>query len=54
MKPFLAEFLKQVPAGEALYHARRSLLFNKQPDPRGLAYSLFAAADLKLAQAVIP
>lgn len=52
MKPFLAEFLKQTPAGEALYLARRSLLFGAQPDPRGLVYSLFAAADLKVAQAV--
>ena len=54
MKPFLAEFLKQTPAGEALYLARRSLLFGAQPDPRGLVYSLFAAADLKVAQAVTP
>ncbi|MCX6033180.1 MAG: CHAT domain-containing protein [Chloroflexi bacterium] len=54
MKLFLAEFLKQTPAGEALYLARRSLLLGDRPDPRGLVYSLFAAADLKVAQAVNP
>ena len=52
MTRFMAAFLKQTSVGEALYLARRSLLFGEQPDPRGLVYSLFAAADLKLAQAV--
>ncbi len=50
--PFFRDFLRQVPAGQALFAARRQLLYDKL-DPRGLAYSLFAAADVKLAQPVI-
>jgi CHAT domain-containing protein len=52
MAPFLTEFLRQVPAGEALYRARCLLLTGQQPDPRGLVYSLFAAADLQIAQGI--
>jgi len=47
--PFFAGFLRQMPAGAALLAARRHLL-NDHLDPRGLAYSLFAAAEVKLAQ----
>lgn len=50
--PFFARFLRQMPAGEALFAARRELLFDHL-DPRGLAYSLFAAAEVKLAQPTI-
>lgn len=50
--PFFAQFLRQMPAGEALFAARRQLLYDHL-DPRGLAYSLFAAAEVKLAQPVI-
>ncbi|WP_020483060.1 CHAT domain-containing protein [Methylomonas sp. MK1] len=53
MTCFLASFLKQETAGEALLAARKSLMFADRPDPRGLAYSLFAAADLKLSTRVI-
>ena len=52
MARFLVEFLGQRSAGEALFAARKALLFNDRPDPRGLVYSLFAAADLKLAEEV--
>ena len=51
MPKFLSSFFKQVPAGEALFNARKQLMW-KNKDPRGLAYSLFAAAELKLAEAV--
>lgn len=50
--PFFAHFLRQMPAGEALFAARRQLLFDHL-DPRGLVYSLFAAAEVKLAQPVL-
>ena len=54
---FFKDFLKQLSVGEALYNARRALLFNEEfaqkPDPRGLVYSLFAAADIKLAQPIL-
>jgi hypothetical protein len=49
---FFQRFFQQVPAGKALYEARRALL-NDQLDPRGLTYSLFAAADVRLAQPII-
>ncbi len=47
--PFFAHFLRQMPAGVALFAARRQLLYDHL-DPRGLVYSLFAAAEVKLAQ----
>ena len=49
---FLESFFQQNCAGEALFNARKNLLKNNL-DPRGLAYSLFASADVKLAQPVI-
>jgi hypothetical protein len=49
--PFFAQFLRQMPAGAALFAARRQLLYDHF-DPRGLAYSLFAAAEVKLAQPI--
>lgn len=49
--PFFKSFLRSTSAGESLYSARQSLL--SKLDPRGLVYSLFAAADVKLAQPVI-
>jgi hypothetical protein len=52
MPLFLTAFLAQVPAGQALYQARRERMWQHQ-DPRGLTYSLFAAAELKLAAKVI-
>jgi CHAT domain-containing protein len=48
---FRAFFLQQASAGQALLEARRALL-RDHLDPRGLAYSLFASADLKLAQSI--
>jgi CHAT domain-containing protein len=59
---FFQRFLAQQSVGRSLFEARRELLFNYvegeggreyRPDPRGLVYSLFAAADVKLAQPVI-
>ena len=56
---FLRSFLKRQTVGAALFDARRSLLLDRgpdttpRPDPRGLAYSLFASADVQLRQAVI-
>lgn len=50
--PFFAQFLAQMPAGEALFNARRQLLY-EHLDPRGLVYSLFAAAEVKLAQPIV-
>jgi hypothetical protein len=52
MIPFLEAFLRQVPAGQALLDARRQLLF-QEGDVRGLVYSLFAAAELQLAEPVV-
>ena len=49
---FFQSFLKQKPAGEALFQSRQILL-KEHLDPRGLTYSLFASADVKLAQKVI-
>ena len=49
---FFQSFLQQNPAGEALFKSRQSLL-REHLDPRGLAYSLFASADVKLAQPVV-
>ena len=51
MVRFLGDFLRQVPAGQALLQARTALL--RENDPRGLAYSLFAAADVKLGRPVL-
>lgn len=50
---FFCAFWQQIPAGQALYQARRDLLFAERADPRGLAYSLFASADVQLAQPII-
>jgi hypothetical protein len=59
---FFRFFLGRTTVGEALYDARRALLENqvegpdgpeRRPDPRGLAYSLFAAADVKLGQPLL-
>ncbi|HEY0173813.1 MAG TPA: CHAT domain-containing protein, partial [Pyrinomonadaceae bacterium] len=44
---FFESFVNNVPAGEALFAARRGLLYESN-DPRGLAYSLFAAAEVML------
>ena len=49
---FFKRFFRQVPAGEALYDTRLTLL-NDHLDPRGLTYSLFSAADVRLAQPII-
>jgi hypothetical protein len=48
---FFGAFFRQATAGEALFEARQALL--RQLDPRGLAYSLFAAAEVKLNKPVI-
>jgi hypothetical protein len=48
---FFGAFFKQASAGQALFEARQKLL--RQLDPRGLAYSLFAASDVKLTKPVI-
>jgi integrase/recombinase XerD len=48
---FFQSFLQQSCAGEALFNSRKILLNNL--DPRGLVYSLFASADVKLAQKII-
>ncbi len=52
MGRFLPVFLRQTPLGQALFQARQSLLHH-QLDPRPLTYSLFAAAEVQLAQPVI-
>lgn len=44
---FFRAFFKQVGAGQALFEARQKLLHDTL-NPRGLAYSLFAAAEVKL------
>ena len=49
---FFTRFLRQMSAGEALLKTRQQLLY-EYLDPRGLVYSLFAAAELKLAQPVL-
>jgi hypothetical protein len=48
--PFFASFFSRVPAGQAMFAARLGLL--RKNDPRGLAYSLFASADVILEQAL--
>lgn len=48
---FLKSFLRQVPAGRALFDVRHALL--AQGDPRGLAYSLFAAAEVRLERSLL-
>ena len=48
---FFESFLQQTCAGEALFQSRKMLLHKL--DPRGLVYSLFASADVKLAQTVV-
>jgi hypothetical protein len=59
---FFQNFLAKQTVGQSLFEARRALLFNSvegpggkeyRPDPRGLVYSMFAAADIELAQPVI-
>ncbi len=52
MTRFFRDFLQQVPAGQALFNSRHVLL-HEHLDPRGLAYSLFAAAEVQLAQPAI-
>jgi hypothetical protein len=49
---FFRSFLKQISAGQALYEARRTMLLDHL-DPRGLVYSLFASAEVKLATAIL-
>jgi len=49
---FFQSFFGQATAGQALFEARQKLL-RDHLDPRGLTYSLFAAADAKLAQPII-
>ena len=49
---FFQSFFSQATAGQALFEARQKLL-RDHLDPRGLTYSLFAAADVKLAQPII-
>ena len=49
---FFQSFLQQKLLGEALFQSRQILL-KEYLDPRGLTYSLFASADVKLAQKVI-
>jgi CHAT domain-containing protein len=51
---FFEAFWRCVPAGQAVFDARQALLCAEQPDPRGLIYSLFAPADVSLAQPVLP
>ncbi len=48
---FFKSFFQKTCAGEALFQARKILL--NQLDPRGLVYSLFASADVKLAQELV-
>jgi hypothetical protein len=48
---FFSAFLKKEGAGQALFKARHQLL--RQLDPRGLVYSLFAAAEVKLTNPII-
>lgn len=48
---FLKSFLRRIPAGQALFDVRHALL--AQGDPRGLAYSLFAAAEVRLEQKLL-
>lgn len=51
---FFQKFLAQKTVGQALFEARWELLFDRaDPDPRGLVYSLFSAADVELARPVI-
>ncbi|MEH2157099.1 CHAT domain-containing protein [Nostoc sp.] len=49
---FFQAFLKQAPAGEAMFAARQALL-RDHLDPRGLVYSLCASAEVRLAQPVL-
>lgn len=49
---FFGAFFKQTGAGQALFEARQKLLRDAL-DPRGLAYSLFAAAEVKLTQPIL-
>jgi hypothetical protein len=48
---FFGRFLGRASAGAALFAARRALL--DEGDPRGLAYSLFASADIHLARPIL-
>lgn len=51
MVQFFQAFLNKKTAGEALFDARQTLLHKL--DPRGLAYGLFALAEVKLAKPII-
>jgi hypothetical protein len=62
IRTFFRRFLAKETVGQSLFEARQELLFNYvegdsgrelRPDPRGLVYSLFAAADVELAHRVI-
>lgn len=53
MLPFLKLILAANPVGQALLQVRRQLMFTER-DPRGLAYSLIAAAELKFAESLSP
>jgi CHAT domain-containing protein len=62
IRRFFGAFFGKSTVGEALYVARMDLLKNladesgvsvPRPDPRGLAYSLFAAADVELGQPLL-
>jgi hypothetical protein len=59
IQAFFQAFLHEESVGQALFAARKALLHHvaegpggpeRRPDPRGLVYSLFAAADIALAQ----
>jgi hypothetical protein len=49
---FFEAFFQQVPAGQALFNVRQRML-RDQSDPRALAYSLFASADVSLARPIL-
>jgi hypothetical protein len=54
---FIGEFFRRFLAGEtagAALHAARLALLHDALDPRGLCYSLFASADVRLARPVVP
>jgi CHAT domain-containing protein len=52
IRDFFRAFLGEASLGDALLAARRRLL-TECYDPRGLAYSLFACAEVRLAQPII-
>jgi hypothetical protein len=49
---FAERFLAGASAGQALHDTRLALLLAPNPDPRPLVYSLFAAAEVRLGQAI--